>query len=354
MNDSVPLASPSLSCPVPVDPAARIQLAHGGGGRLMHRLIRDVFLAELGDGDLQYRDDAASLPFKGQRLAFTTDAFVVRPLLFPGGDIGSLAVYGTVNDLATRGAVPLYLSASFILEEGLPVETLRVIVRSMRHAANHAGVRIVTGDTKVVERSNGDGLLICTTGIGSINADLDLSASAVRPGDAIIVSGDIGRHGVSVMTVREGIAFASEIPSDVGPINHTVHHLLDAGVRLRCVRDLTRGGLATAIIEIAETAARGIRLVEDRIPVREDVRGACEILGLDPLYVACEGRFAAFVAEEDAEAALDLLRNEPDGEHAAVIGHVLPATDGTVLLGGILGVDRVLAMLSGEQLPRIC
>jgi hydrogenase expression/formation protein HypE len=354
MNDSLLLSLPSVTCPVPVDSAERISLAHGGGGRLMHRLIRDVFLAELGDDELQHRDDAASLPFDGARLAFTTDAFVVRPLLFPGGDIGSLAVYGTVNDLATRGAVPLYLSASFILEEGLRVETLRTIVRSMRHAADRAGVRIVTGDTKVVDRTQSEGLLICTTGVGSIAAGLDLSASAVRPGDAIIVSGDIARHGVAVMTVREGIAFASEIPSDAGPINHAVHRLLDAGIRLRCIRDLTRGGLATAMIEIAEAAAGNIRLVEDRIPVREDVRGACEILGLDPLYVACEGRFAAFVPQEDTEAALALLRSEPDGEHAAVIGTVLPGGDTPVLLGGILGVDRILGMLSGEQLPRIC
>jgi hydrogenase expression/formation protein HypE len=353
INDVLELPLPA-ACPVLVDPPERILLAHGGGGRLMHRLIRDVFLAEFGATGLQHTDDAASLPFDGSRLAFTTDAFVVRPLFFPGGDIGSLAVYGTVNDLATRGAVPLYLSVSFILEEGLEVDILRQVVRSMRRAAEHAGVCIVTGDTKVVERTSGDGLLICTTGVGSIADERQLSARSIRPGDAILVSGDIGRHGVAVMTVREGIAFSSPIPSDAGPINHTVHRLLDAGIRLRCVRDLTRGGLATAMIEIAETARLGAVLNEDRIPVREDVRGVCELLGLDPLYVACEGRFAAFLPEADVPAALDLLRQEPGGEEAAVVGRVVDDPEASVRLRGILGVERIVTMLSGEQMPRIC
>jgi hydrogenase expression/formation protein HypE len=331
-----------------------IELAHGGGGLLMHRLIDRVFrpaFATLPD-DLTH--DGAVLEFGSTRLAFTTDSYVVRPLFFPGGDIGSLAVNGTVNDLAMCGAQPLFLSVGLILEEGLPVTQLHQVVTSMRAAAQTTGVRLVTGDTKVVEHGKGDGLYINTAGIGSVRCATPLGPQHVRPGDAVLSSGDIGRHGIAVLAAREGLGFEGEIASDMAPLAATVIELIDAGIELHCLRDPTRGGLATTLVEIAQAAGVDIRIEESAIAISEPVRGACEILGLDPLYVANEGRFIAFVPSGDAEQALGILRCAPQGSGAAIIGRVERGTGQTVMLEGLIGGARVLDMLTGEQLPRIC
>lgn len=335
----------ALSCPAPLAQHDRVLMAHGGGGRLMRELIERMFAARL---DPQHETDAATLALGGRRLALTTDSFVVRPIFFPGGDIGSLAVHGTVNDLAMAGAEPVALSAAFILEEGLEMETLSRVVDSMAEAARRAGVRIVTGDTKVVERGHADQLYITTTGVGVLIHDGELAPWRVTEGDEVVLSGDIGRHGMAVMSAREGLAFESEIVSDSAPVHREALGLLSSGIRVHCMRDLTRGGLASAVIEIARSARARVELDETRIPVREDVRAACELLGFDPLYVANEGRFIAFVAEGDGERAAALL---PGG---AVIGRVKETGAGVVTLRSLIGAERVLDLLSGEQLPRIC
>ncbi|MFS8066485.1 MAG: hydrogenase expression/formation protein HypE [Byssovorax sp.] len=344
---------PELSCPLPFAGYDRIVLAHGGGGRVMHRLIHDVFLAAFGDPARARGHDGAVLDLRGP-VAITTDAFTVRPLFFPGGDIGSLAVHGTVNDLAMCGARPLYLTASFILEEGLPLEDLRRIVDSMAGAARAAGVSVVTGDTKVVERGKGDGVFIAVTGIGRVESRQAIAADRLRPGDAVLVSGPIGDHGVAVMLARDDLGIEAAIASDSASVAAPVLTLLEAGVDVRCLRDPTRGGLGTVLCEIAAAASLGLRIAEEAIPVRPVVADACELLGLDPLYVACEGRFVAVVAERDRELALDVLRGTPGGEGACVIGHVTADHPGTVVLEKPLGGERVLDMLTGEQLPRIC
>jgi hydrogenase expression/formation protein HypE len=342
------------TCPLPLQEYPQVLLAHGGGGRLMHQLI-DAIAATFASKELSRRHDGATLRIDNLQLAFTTDAFVVQPLFFPGGDIGKLAIYGTVNDLAMCGARPLYLSASFILEEGLSMETLGCVVESMQAAARETGVEIVTGDTKVVDRGKGDGIFINTAGIGIIEHDQPIGPEVVRPGDMVLLSGDIGRHGMAIMAVREGLAFETEIKSDCAPLVAPVLGLLKAGVTVHCLRDLTRGGLAVALVEIAQTAKLHIQLDEMAIPVRPDVQSACELLGLDPLYVANEGRFVAFVPEVEVERALALLRQEPVSSGACVIGRV--TTDGPtglVTLRTTIGTTRVLDLLSGEQLPRIC
>ena len=275
-----------LSCPVPRPADDFSLLAHGGGGKLTNQLIERIFLPAFACAPLEVRHDGATLHFNGQRLAFTTDSYVVRPLVFPGGTIGDLAVNGTVNDLAMCGARPLYLSAGFILEEGLPMETLRTVVESMRTAAGRAGVQLVTGDTKVVDKGKGDGVFINTAGIGVIEAGKEISPAAVRAGDAIIVSGDLGVHGVAILSVREGLEFEAPVVSDTAPLWAPVHALFEAGIAVHCLRDLTRGGLSSALNEIAAAARVGMEISERSVPVREAVRGACEILGLDPLYVA--------------------------------------------------------------------
>lgn len=343
----------TLACPVPVTSTASIQMAHGSGGTIMHRLLDSVFLPAFANEISSAQHDGASLEISGARLAFTTDSFVVRPLFFPGGDIGTLAVNGTVNDLAMCGARPLYLSAGFILEEGLPLETLQRVVESMQRAAAEAEVLIVTGDTKVVDKGKGDGLYINTAGIGIIEHDLSITPRSVQPGDAVILSSDIARHGMAVMAVREGLEFDSQIESDCAPLAATVLGLLEAGVHIHCLRDLTRGGLASALVEIAQASQLTINVVENDISVCEDVRAACEILGLDPLYVANEGCFIAFVPAQDAEKTLRLL-----GEQAKQIGIVSQNKSdydrGLVTLTSAIGAARILDMLSGEQLPRIC
>ena len=344
----------ALNCPVPRSDYAQVLMAHGGGGRLMQQLLETVFYRAFDNPALGERHDGAVLEVGGQRLAFTTDSYVVHPLFFPGGDIGSLAVNGTVNDLAMCGARPRWLSAGFIIEEGLPLDTLRRVVDSMQAAAVAAGVQLVTGDTKVVDQGKGDGLFINTAGIGILETTGSISPRQVRPGDAILVSGDLGRHGMAIMSVREGLEFESAIESDCAPLHGLVAALPAAGVAVHCLRDLTRGGLSAALNEIAVAAQVHLHVEEAVIPVTELVRGACEILGLDPLYVANEGRLVAFVAPEDADRALAALRSRPEGVGAVRIGQVEAAPAGLVTLQSVLGVARVLDLLSGEQLPRIC
>jgi hydrogenase expression/formation protein HypE len=320
----------------------------------MRDLIESVFIPAFGNPLLEKRHDGAVFPSPPGRLAFTTDSYVVKPLFFAGGDIGSLAVNGTVNDLAMCGARPLYLSAGFILEEGLPMEDLHRVVRSMKSAAAGAGVVVVTGDTKVVDRGKGDGLFVNTAGVGVLEHDRIIGPEAVRPGDAILVSGDIGRHGVAILAARESLGFETTIESDCAPLAAPVLALLEGGIEVHCLRDLTRGGLGAALSEVAEASASRFMLEESRIPTREDVAGACEILGLDPLYVANEGRFVAFVAAGDAEAAVDLLGRHPASVGAARVGEVGDVADGLVILKTRLGPSRVIDLPSGEQLPRIC
>jgi hydrogenase expression/formation protein HypE len=329
-------------------------MAHGGGGRLMQQLIETVFVPAFDNDLLSQRHDGAVFSLAGKRLAFTTDSYVVRPLFFPGGDIGTLAINGTVNDLAMCGARPLYLSSGFIIEEGLPMETLWRVVLSMKQAADLAGVQVVTGDTKVVDKGKGDGVFINTSGIGVIEHDLVISPAGVRPGDAVLLSGDIGRHGITVMSVREGLGFETTIESDCAPLWSLIESLLDQGVAIHCLRDLTRGGLASGLNEIAQAARLGIEIDEMAVPVREEVRGACEILGFDPIYVANEGRFIAFVPEDQAARALAILRANPLGADASRIGAVAAISHPIVTLKSRIGATRILDLLSGEQLPRIC
>ncbi len=350
------ISSFSLNCPVPRVADDRIVLAHGGGGRLTHQLIEKIFMPAFSNDMLEQRHDGAVLAVNGSRLAFTTDSFVVRPLIFPGGTIGDLAVFGTVNDLAMCGARPLYLSAGFILEEGLEMETLRTVVASMQEAAAKANVRLVTGDTKVVDKGKGDGVFVNTSGIGLIEANVKgtIGPAAVQPGDAVIVSGDLGRHGIAILSVREGLEFESPILSDTDCVWPAVGALLNAGVEVHCLRDLTRGGLATTLNEIAADRNICIYLEESLIPVEETVQSACEILGLDPLYVANEGRFAVFVPAAQADAALEVMKRTPVSSGSVRVGRVEDSPGRTVVLQSRIGGNRVVDMLSGEQLPRIC
>ena len=320
----------------------------------MHRLLEDVFGKAFSNPILDTRHDSAQFTVPPGRLAMTTDSYVVRPLFFPGGDIGSMAIHGTVNDLAMSGARPLYLSCGFIIEEGLPMETLWRVVCSMRDAAKKCGVQIVTGDTKVVDKGKGDGLFINTTGIGVIEHSLNIAPQNVQPGDAVIVSGDLGRHGMAIMAMRKGLQFESTIESDSAPVHQAVLELIKAGIEIRCLRDLTRGGLASALNEIAEAAVVKIAIEQKSIPVREDVHAACEMLGLDPLHVANEGRFVAFVSAKDADRALQVLRRVEVSANAAHIGKVVEKTAPLVTIRSVLGASRILDMPSGEQLPRIC
>jgi hydrogenase expression/formation protein HypE len=342
----------TAACPIPIRQYPHVMMAHGGGGRLMHELIGKMFVSAFRNALLETQHDSTVFELSGQHLAFTTDSYVVRPLFFPGGNVGSLAVHGTVNDLAMSGARPLYLSAGFIIEEGLPMETLWKIVGSMQQAAEAAGVQIITGDTKVVDKGKGDGLFINTAGIGVVEHSWKIAPQSVRPGDVILVSGDLGRHGMAIMAVREGLEFESRIESDSAPVAAPVLEIIRAGIEIHCLRDLTRGGLTSVLNEISEAARLGIAVEEKLIPVREDVRAACEILGLDPLQVACEGRFAAFLPERDADRALAILRAADAG--ACRIGRVTEQHSGRVLLTSTIGAQRILDMPSGEQLPRIC
>ncbi|MFH0939147.1 MAG: hydrogenase expression/formation protein HypE [Planctomycetota bacterium] len=329
-------------------------MAHGGGGRLMHQLIEKMFVSVFKNDLLESRHDSAVLNLPSSKIAFTTDSFVVQPLFFPGGDIGQLAVYGTVNDLAMSGARPAYLSASFVLEEGLSMETLWRVAQSMARASRRTKTLIVTGDTKVVDRGKGDQIFINTSGIGLIEHSQTIAPVRVRPGDFLLLNGDLGRHGMAIMAAREGLEFETTIKSDAAPLAELVLALLAADVELHCLRDLTRGGLASALNEIASTAGVSISLEETRIPVRKAVRAACELLGLDPLHVANEGRLVAFVPQTHVARALRIMRNHSQGRDACLIGHVTDEPGALVTMTNQIGATRVVDMLSGEQLPRIC
>jgi hydrogenase expression/formation protein HypE len=342
-----------LACPVPLAGDETIKIAHGGGGRATERLLDTIFRPLFDGPELAARHDGATLAMTGP-LAFTTDSYVIRPLEFPGGSIGTLAVNGTVNDLAMCGARPQFVSAAFILEEGLDTTLLARIATEMASAARAAGVRIVTGDLKVVDRGKADGMFITTSGIGTIVARSPIAPSRVAAGDAIILSGDIGRHGMAVMAAREGFGFDAAIESDCAPLAAPVLDMIEAGVDIHCLRDLTRGGLASALVEIATTARLAVEVEESRIAVRTDVATACEILGLDPFHVANEGRFVAFVPEHDVERALSTLHRRDVTREAQRIGIVVAGRAGRVACRNAIGSSRIVDMLSGEQLPRIC
>jgi hydrogenase expression/formation protein HypE len=342
------------ACPIPISRYPHVLMAHGGGGRLMHQLLEEICGRAFSNPILDTRHDSAQFSVPPGRLAMTTDSYVVRPLFFPGGDIGSMAVHGTVNDLAMSGARPLYLTCAFIIEEGLPMEILWRVACSMRDAVHRCGVQIITGDTKVVDKGKGDGLFINTSGIGVIEHALTIQPQAVQPGDAVVLSGDLGRHGMAIMAVREGLQFESAIESDSAPVAEAVLELVRSGIEIHCLRDLTRGGLASALNEIAEAAGVKIQVDEALIPVPEAVHAACEMLGLDPLHVANEGRFAAFVAGRDAARAQEILRRHAVSAQAVVIGRVAERSAPLVTVRSAIGASRILDMPSGEQLPRIC
>jgi hydrogenase expression/formation protein HypE len=344
------------TCPLPRSSYDHVLLGHGSGGLLSAELIRRLFLPAFGNEVLDALEDQATvgLPGVAARIAITTDSFVVRPLFFPGGDIGRLAVHGTVNDLAVGGARPLYLAAAFILEEGLPLADLRRIAASMRRACDEAGLALVTGDTKVVDRGKGDGVFLSTTGVGLVPEGRSLSIRGARPGDVLLVSGTIGDHGIAIMSVREGIEFETVLESDTAPLNGLAEAILRACPGTRCMRDPTRGGLSSAANELASASGVGVVLNEAAIPLRAEVRGACEMLGLDPLYVANEGKLIAVVPPGEADVVLAAMRSHPLGRDAAIIGRVVAEHPGMVLLRSRVGGERVVTMLSGEQLPRIC
>ncbi len=343
-----------LSCPAPLPAKDTILLGHGSGGKLSNELVRDIFLPALRNPALARLDDQAIVKIGNQRLAFTTDSFVVKPLFFAGGDIGSLAVHGTVNDLAMGGAMPLFLSAAFIIEEGFSIGELRRVVDSLHRAASAAGVEVVTGDTKVVEKGKGDGLFITTTGIGVVPDGVDLSASHACPGDKVLLSGSIGEHGIAILAQRTGLEFETEIQSDSAALHTLVADMLAVRREIRCMRDPTRGGVSSTLNEIAQQSHVSIELEEQSIPIREEVRGACELLGLDPLYVANEGKLIAIVAAESAGKVLQAMRNHPLGIAAQIIGTVGKEHAGLVTMRTPLGTTRVVDMLAGDQLPRIC
>ncbi|HTW94560.1 MAG TPA: hydrogenase expression/formation protein HypE [Tepidisphaeraceae bacterium] len=351
------LAAAFGSCPLPHSQYDRILLGHGSGGTLSNDLIRRVFLPGFDDKTLNRLEDQATIQLKSAanpRLAFTTDSFVVRPLFFPGGDIGKLAVCGTVNDLAVGGARPLFLSAAFILEEGLPIEDLKRIVASMKAACDDAGVALVTGDTKVVDRGKGDQVFITTSGVGLVPAELSLSIANAEPGDKVLLSGTIGDHGIAIMSVREGIEFETVLESDCAPLSDLVQTMLHASPSIRCMRDPTRGGLASALNELAAASGVGVRIEERAIPLRPEVKAACEILGLDPLYVANEGKLISIVPQDAAEKVLSAMKDHPLGHNAAIIGEIVDQHVGMVVQKSLVGGERVVTMLAGEQLPRIC
>jgi hydrogenase expression/formation protein HypE len=345
------------TCPLPLKNYPTIVMGHGAGGKMMNDLIRHLFASEFHNDLLAQLGDSTTLDLSadsGQRVAFSTDSFVVSPLFFPGGDIGELAVNGTVNDLAMSGARPLFLSAGFILEEGLEMEVLGRISASMARACERARVQIATGDTKVVEKGHGDGVYINTTGIGIIPAGVDISPQNAKPGDAILVSGSMGDHGIAIMSVREGLGFESEIKSDTAPLNGMVAEMLEVTNDIHCLRDATRGGLSAVLNELAAASNVGVEFEEGKVPVRPAVNAACEMLGLDPFYIANEGKLVAFLPEEQAEKVLKVMRSNEFGKDAAIIGHVTKEHPGTVVAKTAIGASRVVDLPAGELLPRIC
>jgi len=356
-----PLPSPGSGafagavCPIPISDYPSVQLAHGGGGRLSQMLVEGMFLEAFRNPALEPLHDGAVLPVGDSRIAFSTDSFVIRPLFFPGGNIGSLAVHGTINDIAMCGAQPIAISVGLILEEGFPMEDLWRITSSLRDAALEAGVPVVTGDTKVVDRGKGDGVYINTTGIGLVYDGIDISPSRVQPGDRVLLSGTLAEHGIAIMSVREGLEFETTLETDSAALHGMVEAIVKAaGPDLHVLRDPTRGGIASALNEIAQGAGVSVHLDERTIPLREEVRGACEILGFDPLYVANEGKCIAIVAPDAADAALEAMRSHPRGGEAAVIGEVVEGRSGQVVMRSRIGGERIVDMMSGEQLPRIC
>jgi hydrogenase expression/formation protein HypE len=348
----------TATCPIPITDYPTVLLAHGSGGKLMHSLIEKMIAPTFSNPLLDTQHDGAVFPIQnlpaGSKLAFTTDSYVVQPLFFPGGNIGTLAVNGTVNDLAMCGARPLYLSVGFILEEGLPMETLWQVIQAMKESAAVANIQIVTGDTKVVDRGKGDGIFINTAGLGVVEYDTSLAPTSVQPGDAIIVSGDIGRHGIAIMASRSGLDLETTVESDCAPLVQPVLKLLQSGVEVHCLRDATRGGLATTLVEIARTSGLHLHIDEHAIAIRDDVRAVCELLGLDPLHIANEGRFIAIVRARDAALALSVLRHEAVSSGASVIGCVQANGRPVVTMSSFIGATRIIDMLSGDQLPRIC
>jgi hydrogenase expression/formation protein HypE len=341
------------TCPVPLTPMDTVVLGHGSGGQLSHDLLKRLFLPELGKAAPRALDDSAVLIVGGEKLALTTDSHVVAPLFFPGGDIGRLAVCGTVNDLAMAGAKPIALTCGFVIEEGLSFGILQRVVQSMRDAAAEAGVYIAAGDTKVVQKGGADRLFINTSGVGKVAASVDISGTNAKPGDAVIISGTLGDHGIAVLSAREGLGFETDLVSDVAPLNHLVEVMLKAG-EIHVLRDPTRGGLATTLNEIAEQSGIIIELIEKSIPVKPQVRAACEMLGFDPLYVASEGKLVAMVKAQDAERILAAMKSSRYGEDAAIIGSVVASGEPKVRLKTAIGGTRLVDMLPGEMLPRIC
>ncbi len=344
----------TLSCPLPIMDHDTIQLSHGAGGRLSADLIDKIFLPRFGNETLDKLEDQATLELPGKKLAFSTDSFVVDPIFFPGGNIGELAINGTVNDVCMCGANPLYISASFILEEGLPMEDLHRIVLSMEEAAKNAGIRIVTGDTKVVNKGNCDKIFINTTGLGIVPDGVNISASNLQIGDKIILSGTIADHGMAVMTSREGLSFQTQVKSDTVALNSLVEEMLNVTKGIQAMRDPTRGGVAATLNEFARSSKIGIQIDGDQIPVKPEVHGACEVLGIDPLYVANEGKLIAVVPDNRAEEILSVMHQHPHGKDAAIIGVVVEDHPEIVTIKTGLGVNRILDMPVGEQLPRIC
>lgn len=332
----------------------KILLAHGEGGKLTHELINEVFLSRFNNPILERLDDSAVFTFEGKRVAMTTDSYVVTPIFFKGGDIGKLAVCGTINDLSMSGAKPLYLIASFIIEEGFLIKDLERIVESMRQTAIDCGVEIIGGDTKIVGKGNADKIFITTTGFGVIPDGVEISGSKASVGDVIILSGGIGEHGIAILSEREGLNFTTEVSSDCAPLNNLVHDMLAVSKKIHTLRDLTRGGLATVLNEIAIQSEVGISIFESNLLVTEGVKGACELLGIDPLYVACEGRLVAFVKKEDAQSVLDAIHKNEYGKDAVIIGEVISKPQKKVLMTTTIGGKRIVDMLTGEQLPRIC
>lgn len=345
----------TLQCPIPINNYPRVLLAHGGGGKLMHQLIEKMFKTAFGNEFLAQGHDSTTLNLPTGKIAYTTDSYVVKPLFFPGSDIGKLAVYGTVNDLSMSGAKPLYISLGLIIEEGFEMELLWKVVTSIKEASEATKVKIVTGDTKVVDKGKGDGIFINTSGIGIIEHSLNISPNSIRKDDVIIINGDVGSHGMAIMSEREGLEFETKIQSDCAPLNSIVDEIINAGIDVHCMRDLTRGGLTSALNELAEQSKSEILIIEDSVPVREDVQGACEMLGFDPFYVANEGKFIVIVPAKDAEKCLAIMKKNECGIDSGIIGRV-SGTDktGNVKLKSNIGTMRILDMLSGEQLPRIC
>jgi len=343
-----------LSCPIPKSEYDKVLIAHGGGGTLTHQLISKIFLNQFGNEYLNQLHDGAIFEINGSKFAFTTDSYVVKPIFFPGGNIGELAINGTVNDLAVCCAKPLFISTGFIIEEGFEIEELWKIVLSMKEAADKAGVMIVTGDTKVVEKGKGDKIFINTSGVGLIYDGVDISPKNAKVGDVIILNGRIAEHGIAIMSAREGLEFETKIESDTAPLNGLVEEILKASKKISVMRDPTRGGLASALNEIASSANVKIEIYEKEIPIADEVLGACEILGLDPLYIANEGKILVFVEEDDAEKVLEAMRKNPYGKDSRIIGRVTEEGSPLVTMKTLIGSTRIVDMISGEQLPRIC